>query len=115
MNINNINAKNIEHIVHAQNNPAHAEAAAPREEERRLETGKVPEGNMKDIADTLNSAARSVNQRVVFDVNDKTNRIVMKVVNTENNEVIREIPSRELMRVYEHIHELIGMFVDESR
>ncbi len=115
MNINNISAKNIEHMVHTQNNPVHAEAAAPREEEHRPEAGKVPEGNMKDIADTLNSAARSVNQRVVFDVNDKTNRIVMKVVNTENNEVIREIPSRELMRVYEHIHELIGMFVDESR
>jgi len=115
MNINNINAKNIEHLVHAQSGKVSAEAEAPQEENHRHAAVRIHEGNMKDIADTLNSAARSVNQRVIYDVNNKTNRIVMKIVNTENNEVIREIPSRELMRVYEHIHELIGMFVDESR
>ncbi len=71
--------------------------------------------NLKDLTDTLNAAAKSMNRRVSFSFNEKISRVVMKVINTRNNEVIREIPSREMVRVYEHIHELLGMFVDESR
>ena len=71
--------------------------------------------NLRDLAETLDSAARSINQRVSFTFNDKIDRVVMKVINTDNNEVVREIPSREMVRVFEHMHELIGMFVDESR
>ena len=71
--------------------------------------------NLRDLADTLDSAARSVNQRVSFSFNDKIGRVVMKVINTDNNEVLREIPAKEMVRIFEHMHELIGMFVDESR
>jgi flagellar protein FlaG len=71
--------------------------------------------NLKDLADTLNVAAKSMNQRVSFSFNEKIDRVVMKVINTSSNEVVREIPPKEMIRVYEHIHELIGMFVDASR
>lgn len=71
--------------------------------------------HLKSLADTLNSAANALDKRIAFSFNEKINRVVLKVINTENNEVVREIPPRELVRVYEHIHELIGMFVDESR
>ncbi|MCX7678025.1 MAG: flagellar protein FlaG [Spirochaetes bacterium] len=70
---------------------------------------------LKNLADALTSAANALNKRIQFSYNEKINRVVLKVINTENNEVVREIPPRELVRVYEHIHELIGMFVDESR
>ncbi len=71
--------------------------------------------NLKSLADALNSAANALDKRIAFSFNEKIDRVVLKVINTENNEVVREIPPRELVRVYEHIHELIGMFVDESR
>lgn len=79
------------------------------------ETIELSRENLKSLAETLNSAANALNKRIAFSFNEKINRVVLKVINTENNEVVREIPPRELVRVYEHIHELIGMFVDESR
>ena len=68
-----------------------------------------------DLVDVLNSAAKSVNQRVSFQFHEKANRVVMKVVDTGTSEVIREIPPKEMIRLLEHMHDLIGMFVDESR
>lgn len=71
--------------------------------------------NIKDIVDTLNSAAKSVNQRVSFSFSEKTNRVILKFINSDTEEVLREIPPKEMIRLLERMHELIGMFVDESR
>lgn len=76
---------------------------------------KLTKENVGDLVDVLNSAARSVNQRVNFRFHEKTNRIIMQVVDSQTKEVIREIPPKEMIRLLEHMHELIGMFVDESR
>lgn len=84
----------------------------PKKDERMIELSKE---ELKNLADALTSAANALNKRIQFSYNEKIDRVVLKVINTENNEVVREIPPRELVRVYEHIHELIGMFVDESR
>lgn len=70
---------------------------------------------MKNIADTLNSAAKSVNRRISFDYHDKTRRIIMKVTDYKTGEVIREIPPKEMIQLVEHIQDMLGMFLDESR
>jgi flagellar protein FlaG len=56
-----------------------------------------------------------VNKRIEFSYHDKINRVIMKVMDTQSNEIISEIPAKEMIRLLEHIHELIGMFVDEAR
>ncbi len=76
---------------------------------------KLSRDNADDIVDTLNSAAKSVNKRVSFSYHEKTNRVIMKITDSTTNEIIREIPPKEMIRLLEHIHEMIGMFVDESR
>ncbi len=76
---------------------------------------KLTKENINDLVDVLNSAARSVNERVSFKFHEKANRVIMKVVDTKTDEVVREIPPKEMIKLLEHMHELIGMFVDESR
>ena len=84
----------------------------------RVNAGKnitLTKDNIDNLVDTLNSAARTVNERVSFSFHEKTHRVIMKFTNAETNEVIREIPPKEMIKLLEHMHELIGMFVDESR
>ena len=76
---------------------------------------KLTKDNIDNLVDTLNSAAKSINERVSFSFHEKTNRVIMKFSNSETNEVIREIPPKEMIKLLEHMHDLIGMFVDESR
>lgn len=86
----------------------------PSEKENSIHI-KLTKENIDNLVDTLNSAAKSVNRRISFVFNEKVNRVIMKVEDTNTNEVIREIPPKEMVRLLERFHELIGMFVDESR
>lgn len=76
---------------------------------------KLNKENVENLVDTLNSAAKSINKRISFAYHEKTNRVIMKVQDAVTEEVIREIPPKEMIRLLEGIREMIGTFVDESR
>jgi flagellar protein FlaG len=63
----------------------------------------------------LERAANSVDKRLSFEYNEKTKRLIMRVTDPNTNEVVRQIPSKEMMRLLENIHDMIGMFIDEQR
>ena len=84
----------------------------------REDEGKSPtlsRENAESLATMLNSATKSMDRKITFAVDNDTHRIVMKVQDSRTNETVREIPPRELIRLLKHMHDFIGMFVDESR
>jgi len=68
-----------------------------------------------DMVSRLNKTVEDLNERISFSYHEKTNRVILKVIDSDTNEVVREIPPRDLIRLLEHIQEYMGMFVDESR
>ena len=68
-----------------------------------------------DIVDKLNAGNSDVNARISFSIHEKTNRIIVKVRDKETNEVIREFPPKEAIKLLEHLKDYLGMLVDESR
>jgi flagellar protein FlaG len=116
MDINNIIANKVDNIsqtriANVKTQTEYVSSGA----EKPLKDVKMTEENINNIIDTLNSAAKSVNQRVSFSFSEKTNRVILKFINSDTEEVLREIPPKEMIRLLERMHELIGMFVDESR
>lgn len=75
---------------------------------------EASEQEINDVLAVMNSAAQKVDSRVSFSYDDKVDRVIMRVVNPDNNEVVRQIPSKEMVRLLERIHEMTGMFVDEK-
>ena len=63
----------------------------------------------------LNKAADSVDNRVSFEYNEKTKRLVMRMTDPMTNEVVNQFPSKDALRILENIHDMIGMFIDEQR
>jgi len=68
-----------------------------------------------EAVDKLNDTMGLINERVSFSYHEKTNRIIVKVIDSQTNEVVREIPPRDIIKLQEHIQEYLGMLVDESR
>jgi len=86
-----------------------------RNEEKKYEEPRFTRENLNDAVEMLNAAAKTANNRIAFSVDEKTDRVVMRVLDANNNEVIREIPPKEVIRLAAQIREMIGMFIDESR
>lgn len=64
--------------------------------------------------DDMNNAMQYMNEKVSFSYNEKVNRVVIRVKDRDTDEVIKEIPSKQSIRLLEHIHDYLGMVVDKS-
>jgi uncharacterized FlaG/YvyC family protein len=87
-----------------------AQKIQPQTVQRELSRDEVSE-----IVDRLNNGVKDMHERMSFSYNEKTQRIIVKVLDNETNEVVREIPSKEAIKLLEHIQDFLGMLVDESR
>ncbi|HOW83483.1 MAG TPA: flagellar protein FlaG [Spirochaetota bacterium] len=65
--------------------------------------------------DRLNAAMSDFNERISFSYHEKTNRIIVKVIDSHTNEVVREIPPKDMIKLLEHLKDSMGILVDESR
>ncbi len=62
-----------------------------------------------------NKAISGGNRRFEFSIHDKTNEIVVKVFDSDTNELIREIPNEKVLDMVAKICEMAGILVDERR
>jgi len=90
-------------------------AVTERADSIQPEKEAVKSEDIKMAVSELNKLAGNFNEKVRFDLDDKTNRIIIKLINRDTNEVVSEIPSKYSIRLLEHFQEYMGLFVDESR
>jgi flagellar protein FlaG len=72
------------------------------------------EGIEKAI-DNINQSIASFHRHMNISVHQRTNRIMVKVMDTEKNEVIREIPPERVLDAFAKALELAGVLLDERR
>ncbi len=69
---------------------------------------------MDSLAKQLNEDLKVFNTRVSFSIDDKTKKTVVKIIDSSNNEVIKQVPPDYLLKVSQRISELLGLLVDEK-
>jgi len=88
----------------------HAKAEPVHHEMKNIDPEEV-----KRAVTELNKLSGNFNEKVRFSFDDKTNRVIIKVMDRDTNEVISEIPGKYSIRLLEHFKEYMGLFIDESR
>ena len=61
-----------------------------------------------------NSHFRTFDRRLEFTIHNSTKQIIVKVINTEDDSVIREIPSEKVLDMVAHMWEVAGILVDKK-
>lgn len=87
-------------------------------EKQGKQDGKKENGNSKLVqgaVDSVNESLKPTNTSVRFKYHEKINRVSIKIVDTKTDEVIREIPPEETMKMVEKMLEQAGILVDERR
>lgn len=73
-----------------------------------------PPVSMDTLLGELTKVSAAFNKRLTFSINEKINEVVVKVIDTDTDKVIREIPPAEIQHVHERIREVIGILFDEK-
>lgn len=72
----------------------------------------------KDVQSAIemaNKRARMHNTNAQFAYHEETKRISIKIIDSETQEVVKEIPSEETLEMISKLYDLLGMVVDEKR
>lgn len=62
-----------------------------------------------------NRAISGGNRRFEFSIHEKTNEIMIKVIDSDTNQLIREIPNEKILDMVAKMWEMAGIMVDERR
>ena len=80
------------------------------------------EGNQSQSGskETARQAAQTYNKltnntKAVFGVNEATNRITIKIVDKDTDEIIKEFPAEKTLDMIARVWEMAGIMVDEKR
>lgn len=88
-----------------------------RAEERIDGREKQKEASEEEVIsaiETANDALKAYNKRFEYKIHDDTKRIMVKIVNPDTDEIIKEIPSEKVLDMVAKIWEMSGVLIDEK-
>lgn len=82
----------------------------PNEENEKPQAGHE---QVKQAVDRLNK--KMGNAEAIFGIHDDTNRVMIKIIDRDTKEVIKELPPEKTLDMIAKVWELAGIMVDEKR
>lgn len=89
----------------------HRHDAARMEVPEKALTPAQEEERLKDAADKANEFVKELSSRLQFSVDKDTGRTVVKVIDQETEEVIRQIPPKEMLEIAKALDLIQGMII----
>lgn len=74
----------------------------------------VDETKLIDAIEKANKSIDMYNRKLEFSIHDKTKEIMVKVIDTETDEIIKEIPSEKILDMVARLWDLAGIMIDEK-
>lgn len=74
---------------------------------------EVPREEVEKTLEKLNRLMGLIDKRMEFRIHEKTNRVMVKIINQENGEILSEIPPEKTLDILSSIQDVVGLIVDE--
>ena len=76
------------------------------------ENTQVTSQKVEQVADKLNQHVQNLKRDLHFSVNEDTGEVVIKVVDSESQRMIRTIPSDEVLSMQEKLNQTVGVLLN---
>lgn len=111
--VDSVNFQDTQTAVHSQSEVAAAENVQQKTEETQAsKTQEISEDFAKEIAEKMNEVASVFNSSLSFSVDKPTGKTVIKVVNNDTDELIRQIPPENALKLISNMRNVMGMLLD---
>lgn len=91
------------------------EAEAGQNQGNGAENSQEQNEKLRKSVEELNRKMGHQNIEAQFGFHEKTNRVTIKIVDKDTNEIIREVPPEKTLDMIAKAWELAGLMVDEKR
>lgn len=98
----------------AEGSKAAAAAADNAHRDTRKSSASIGEQQLIVAIEHANKALKGADKRFEFSIHEGTKEIMVKVINDETDEIIREIPPEKILDMVAKIWELAGLMVDRK-
>lgn len=68
--------------------------------------------NLKDAVNKINQTMMTYNTELRFSVHEDSGETMVKVINTKDDTVIRQIPPEYILDIVAHVKQMLGIIVD---
>ena len=93
--------------------PAVADETA--EHDRKVEQEEKQTTGSKQIRKAIDEInKKAVNSEAIFGIHDKTNRVMIKIIDKDTKKVIKEYPPEKTLDMIAKVWEMAGLMVDEK-
>lgn len=94
-----------------------ADAGAAAEREKDNGVSASAQQNNKKLQEAVEKLRKNMNDNTeaVFGIHDGTNRIMIKIVDKNTKDVIKEYPPEKTLDMIQKVWEMAGIMVDEKR
>jgi flagellar protein FlaG len=76
---------------------------------------EVSNETLTSALELANARLASTNAQLQYSIHEATNRLMVKIVDKETQEVIREVPPQKTLDMFAKILELAGLLVDQKQ
>ena len=112
--INDLQKSNETGEIKNRNNLQNAKKSNELKESQQNENNVVSKDEADDIVESLYELTEMLQTSLTFQTDEKSNEVVIKVIDKKTNEVIRQIPNEEIMQLREKMKEMTGILLSES-
>ena len=90
-----------------------SEAAGDRAVSSTQQPGQEYLERLRKAVETLNGATQIVNKMLRFELHEGSGRMMVRVIDSSTQEVIKEIPPEAVLEAVARVREIIGLLLDE--
>lgn len=77
-------------------------------------TQRIDKQQLEEAVNDVQNFVSSVNQNLEFSVDDETGRTVIKVIDRQTEQILRQIPSEEMLQIAKALGKLNGLLVKQE-
>lgn len=78
------------------------------------EQDELPAEKVKKMTDSLNKLLETTSTKLRYQYHEKLDKYYVTLVDSQTDEVVREIPNKKLMDIYATMLDFVGILVDEK-
>jgi flagellar protein FlaG len=82
--------------------------------EKQEYTEQELDDEVRESVKDVNEIVDKVKEGLSFQIHEDTEQMMVKVVDLNTDEVIKELPPEEMLDLQARIHEMVGILIDET-